>query len=293
MSECKIKLGKLALKNPVVLASGTFDRTITNHIDVNLLGAITTKTITLQPLAGNPLPHIVKTKYGFLNSVGLKNPGLKKYLKDELPFWQRFNVAIISSIGGHSEKEYIELAKKLNDRTEAIEVNVSCPNVENGLIFGTDPNILKKLVSKIRKVYHNTLIVKLTPNVTDITITAKAALDGGADVLTLPNTFLGLEIDTQKKKAKLYKKVGGYSGPAIKPLALRCVFEVYNRFKCPIIGGGGIVNFKDALEFVMVGASAIFIGSSSYLNPKTSQNIAKNFLKFFKNNDINKIKGII
>ena len=289
MSNLKIKLGKLTLKNPVILASGTFDRTITNRINVNLLGAITTKTITLRPMAGNPLPHIVRTRYGFLNSVGLKNQGLNKYLREELPFWQKFDVAIITSIGGHSEKEYVELSKNLNDKTQVIEVNVSCPNIKNGLAFGTNPITLKRLVSKIRKVFHNTLIVKLTPNVTDIVIIAKAALDGGADVLSLTNTFLGLEIDMKKKKAKLFKKVGGYSGPAIKPLALRCVYEVYKQFKCPIIGGGGITDFEDALDFIMVGATAVSIGSGMYLEPKLPEKIAISFTKI----NLKKTKGII
>jgi len=296
MSEYKIQLGKLELKNPVILASGTFDKNIVNKINVNELGGIVTKTVTLKPRLGNPLPHIIKTKYGFLNSVGLKNQGLKNYLKEELPFWQKFDTLVITSIGGHSEDEFIQLAKYLNAETEALEVNVSCPNIKNGLIFGTDPELLQKLITKIRKIYHKILIVKLTPNVTDITETARATLEGGADVLSLTNTFLGLEIDNQKRKAKLAKIIGGYSGPAIKPLALRCVWQVYKNFKCPIIGGGGIADFNDALDFIMAGASAVSIGSANYLKPDTSTKIVKSFEKYFRKNkikNINQIKGII
>ncbi len=287
----KIKLGKLELKNPVVLASGTFDRTIVNNIDINKLGAIVTKTITIEPLAGNPLPHIIKTKYGFLNSVGLKNPGVRKYLTDELPFWQKFDTFVIPSIGGHTEKEYVELAKifdKVN--VPALEINISCPNVDKGgITFGTDEKIVKRLVKNIRKNSSKTLIVKLTPNVTDIAALAKAALDSGADIISLTNTYLGMEIDNKKKVAKLFRKVGGYSGPAIKPISLRMVYEVYNKLHCPIIGGGGISNFDDALDFMIVGASAVSIGSGMYLDRKLPEKIAKRF----EDIDIKKIKGTI
>lgn len=266
-----IKIGKLKLINPVILASGTFDRTITKHIDVSKLGAITTKTITLEPREGNPLPHIIKIKYGFLNSVGLKNPGIKKFLGDELPFWQKFSVPIICSIGGENIDDYVALAKKINKTDiKAIEVNVSCPNVKNGLNFSQDPIKLKELISKIRKVYHQTLIVKLSPNVSDIKIMAKAALVSGADALTLINTVRGLAIKPKTGQFYFANKIGGYSGPAIKPIALRTVFEVYNEYKCNIIGGGGINNLQDAKDFLSVGAKAIFIGSANYNDPAIS-----------------------
>lgn len=287
----KIKLGKLELKNPVILASGTFDRTIVNQIDINKMGAIVTKTITMKPLAGNPLPHIIKTKYGFLNSVGLKNPGVKKYLTDELPFWQKFNTLVIPSIGGHTEKEYIELAKIFDGiDIPAIEINISCPNVDKGgMVFSQDPKIIKRLVKNIRKNFCQQIIVKLSPNVTDIASLAKVALDSGADIISLTNTFLGMEVDNKKKTAKLFRKVGGYSGPAIKPISLRMVWEVYNKLHCPIIGGGGIESFDDALDYIMVGASAVSVGSGMYLDRKLPEKIAKQF----NNIDIKKIKGKI
>ena len=275
----EIKLGKLNLKNPVILASGTFDRAITKHIDVAKLGAITTKTITLQPKVGNPLPHIIKTEHGWLNSVGLKNPGVKKYLAEELPFWQSQNAEIICSIGGEKSSDYIALAKKLNDYIDAIEVNVSCPNVGNGMAFGTDPKIVKKLIIDIRKVYKKTLIAKLSPNVTDIIEIATAALDGGADALTLINSVRGTAIHPKTGKFYFANKIAGYSGPAIKPIALRAVFEVYNQHKCCIIGGGGIASPQDAKDFLRVGARAVFIGSANYLDPKISIKIVEGLRK--------------
>lgn len=275
----EINLGKLKLKNPVILASGTFDRSITKHIDVAKLGAITTKTITLQPKIGNPLPHIIKTEHGWLNSVGLKNPGIQKYLAEELPFWQSQCAEIITSIGGEEIYEYIELASKLNNFTDAIEVNVSCPNVTSGMAFGTDPKIIKKLIIDIRKVYKKTLIVKLSPNVTDIIEIAGAALSGGADALTLINSVRGTAINPQTGKFYFKNKIAGYSGPAIKPIALRAVFEVYNEYKCCIIGGGGITSLQDAIDFLRIGAQAIFIGSANYLDPKISIKITEGLRK--------------
>ncbi|MCL5407196.1 MAG: dihydroorotate dehydrogenase [Patescibacteria group bacterium] len=286
----KIKLANLILENPVILASGTFDQTIANIIDLNKLGGLVTKTITLKPRAGNPLPHIIKTKYGFLNSVGLKNPGIEKYLKNELPFWKKFKTRIIPSIGGHTEKEYIELAKILNKNVDTIEVNISCPNVNcGGMAFGQDLKIVKRLITSVRKQFNGNIIVKLTPHVTDIISLTKIALKSGADIISLTNTFLGMEIDHKKKKAKLAKKFGGYSGPAIKPISLQLVWQVYNKLRCPIIGGGGISDFDDALDFIMVGATAISIGSGMYLDRKLPEKIAEKFEKI----NTNKIKGII
>jgi dihydroorotate dehydrogenase (NAD+) catalytic subunit len=218
----EIKLGKLKLKNPVILASGTFDRNIVKHINPNKLGGLITKTVTLQPRPGNPLPHIIKTKYGFINSVGLKNPGIKKYLKNDLPFWQKFATEIIPSIGGEEETDYIKLSKILNNQpVNAIEINISCPNIDSGgMAFGQDPQKAKRLIKKIRKVFKKNLIVKLSPNVTSITNIASACFEAGADILSIANTFLALEINNKKKKAKLHRKICGYSGPAIKPIIL-------------------------------------------------------------------------
>jgi len=276
----EIKLGKLKLKNPVILASGTFDRSIAQKIDVNKLGGLVTKTVTIKPRAGNPLPHIIKTKYGWLNSVGLKNPGIKEYLKEELPFWQKFDTVVIPSLGGKTVQEYSQLAKLLSSYTKIIELNVSCPNVEKGgMAFGIDEKILHRMIKKVRSQFPGTIIVKLSPNVTDITKIAKAALDGGANVLSLTNTILGLEIDNKLKKAKLFRHVGGYSGGAIKPVSLRMVWEVYRNLKCPLIGGGGIEDSNDALDYIMVGASAVAIGSANFLDAKISVKIVNGLEK--------------
>lgn len=292
-----IKIGKLQLKNPVILSSGTFDKKFANRIDINKLGAITTKTITLEPREGNPLPHIVKTKYGFLNSVGLKNVGVKKYIDEELPFWKQFDTQVITSIGGNTVSEYTELIRKLEKvGVGAVEVNVSCPNVEHGVAIGTDAKLLSALVKKLKDNFSGTLIIKLSPNVTNIVEIAKSAISSGADALTLINTFLGMAIDNKTRKPLLHRVIGGYSGGAIKPMALRAVYEVYGNIKCPIIGGGGIENFDDALDFVMCGACAIFVGSANYTNPKCAIEIVEGFERYFKSNkmkSIDEIKGLI
>lgn len=291
------KLGKLKLKNPVILASGTFDKTIVNNLDINLLGAVTTKTITLEPRTGNPLPHIIKTKYGWLNSVGLKNPGIEKYLTEELPFWQKFDTEIITSIGGDTLDDYVTLAKKLNGQINTLEINISCPNIEKGgLSFGTDPKLIVKLVSKVRKVFSGNLIVKLTPNITNIKTASSAALEGGSDILNIANTYLGMEIDNKKKVAKLFRKTGGYCGPAIKPLALKNIYEVYKAYKCPIIGSGGITEFSDVLDFIMCGATAVSIGSSLYTDRTLPIKILNDFNHYIEKENISnlrKIKGVI
>lgn len=297
MSDLEIQLGKLQLKNPLILASGTFDRAIATKIDMNKLGGLITKTITLNPRPGNPPPHIIKTKYGWLNSVGLKNPGIKKYLLEELPFWQKFNMVIIPSIGGYSKQEYLKLAQIFEkENILAIEINISCPNIDSEEIIGTDINIVGSLIKKIRQIFSKNIIVKLSPNVTDIVKLAKSALESGADIISLTNTFIGMEIDNKTKKAIFHRKVGGYSGPAIKPISLRMVWEVYKNLKCPIIGGGGITNLSDALDFMMVGATAVAIGSANLTNPTASIKILNGLEKYCKSyrlKNINQIKGII
>lgn len=264
------KLGKLLLKNPILLASGTFDRSITQKIDVNKLGGLVTKTVTIKPRPGNPLPHIIKTEYGWLNSVGLKNLGIQKYLKDELPFWQKFDTQIFTSIGGESEKEYIQLAKLLNGKTSSIEVNVSCPNIA-GSTFDSDPQRLKKLILKIRKNFQGFIIVKLSPNVSNIILSAKKAIEGGADALTIANTYYGLELN--KSKPIFKRIIAGYSGGAIKPLTMRLVWQVNHTIAVPIIASGGIENTQNVLDYLSCGAKAVQIGSANFLNPKLSVNI--------------------
>lgn len=266
----KTTLGKLKLKNPVILASGTFDRSITDKIDINRLGGIVTKTITIEPRAGNPLPYIFKTRYGWLNSVGLKNVGLKKYLTEELPFWQRYDTQIFTSIGGENASEYIKIAKLVNGKVSAIEVNVSCPNI-NGVSFGADPKRLKKLISSIRKSFRGFISVKLSPNVSNILLPAKAAQDGGTDALTIANTYLGLELI--RGKPVFSRIIAGYSGGAVKPLTMRLVWQVSHALKCPIIASGGAEKAQDVLDYLTCGAKAVQVGSANLLNPKISVKI--------------------
>jgi len=270
MSKQEIKLGNLKLKNPIILASGTFDRNIAEKINVNRLGGIVTKTITLEPRQGNPLPHIYKTRYGWLNSVGLKNVGLKKYLSDELPFWQKYDTEIFTSIGGENASEYIKLTKALNDKTSSIEVNVSCPNVA-GISFSNDPQRLRKLILDIRKNFKGFISVKLSPNIFDIILPAKAALDAGADALTIANTYQGLEF--VRGKPIFTRIFAGYSGGAIKPLTMWLVWQISHALKCQIIGSGGIENTQDVLDYLTCGAKAVQIGSANLLNPEISVKI--------------------
>jgi dihydroorotate dehydrogenase (NAD+) catalytic subunit len=281
------------LKNPVVLASGTFDQSITKKNDIDKLGGIITKTITLLPKVGNPLPHIYKTKHGWFNSVGLKNPGLKNYLTLELPFWSKFKTEVITSIGGETQEEYVELAQKLSGKTKSLEVNISCPNVKNGgLSFGTDPAVIEKLITSVKKVFAGTLIVKLTPNVTDITQIAQAAMDAGADALTVANTVLGLEINHEPHKKVFARVVAGYSGSAIKPINLKNVWQIWEKLHCPILASGGVESTEDALDFIYAGASAIQIGSANFLNPQISVRIAEDLKNYFIDHNIKSIDQI-
>lgn len=270
MNKQAVKLGNLKLKNPIILASGTFDRGITKKVDINQLGGIVTKTITLKLRKGNPLPHIFKTRYGWLNSVGLKNVGLEKYLADELPFWQKYDTQIFTSIGGENAREYIKLAKLLNGKTLSLEVDVSCPNV-TGTPFSFDPKRLKKLIFDIRKKFKGFISVKLSPNVSDIIAPAKAVLIGGADALTIANTYQGLELI--KGKPVFAKIIAGYSGGAIKPLTMKLVWQVRHTLKCPIIASGGVENAQDVLDYLSCGAKAVQIGSANFLNPGISVKI--------------------
>lgn len=268
----KINLGKLKLKNPIILASGTFDRSISKKIDINELGAIVTKTITLKAREGNPLPHIYKTKYGWLNSVGLKNPGLKKYLSEELPFWQKYQTEIFTSISGKKVIDYISLAKNLRNVVRTIEVDVSCPNTGKDFL-GVDIVKLKKIISFVRKVFPGVIIAKLAPDIYQIEGIAKLALKSGADILTIANTYPALELNNFKP---IFERIlAGYSGGAVKPLTLGMIYRVWQKLKCPIIASGGIENTHDVLDYLTCGAKAVEIGTANFLNPKISVKIIR------------------
>lgn len=262
------------MKNPMMVASGTFGygEEASEFIDLNKLGAIITKTITLEPREGNPPPRIVETPSGMLNSIGLQNKGLEDFITNRLPFLAKFDTPVIANIAGETVKEYVELAKRLsnNPTVKGLELNISCPNVDKGgMVFGTDPRATEDLVNQVRKNTKLPLIVKLSPNVTDITVIAKAAEKAGADAVSLINTLLGMSIDVKTGRSRMGRQMGGLSGPAIRPIAVRMVYQVVQVVKIPVIGIGGIMTGNDAIEFLLAGATAIQVGTANFVDPQT------------------------
>ncbi len=299
MVNLAVKIGKLKLKNPVMAASGTFGEEYKSLVNINSLGAIVMKTITLKEQLGNLPPRIAETPSGMLNSIGLENKGLKDFIENKLPPMKRFKIPIIASIAGDNEDEFKKLASALTKtkKVDAIELNLSCPNIKYGLreyLIAQDKDATYKIVSAVRKVTGLTLIAKLSPNVTDITKIAKSAKEAGTDALALVNTFSGMAVDIDTKRPKIGNVTGGLSGPAIKPIALRMVWEVYNKVKIPIIGIGGIMDYKDAIEFILCGARAIQVGTANFVDPAASVGIInglKGYLKTNKISDINRLVG--
>jgi len=270
MHRCEIQFGTMTWKNPVTIASGTFGLEYAELFDLSKLGALTTKTITPLPKAGNEPQRIVETEAGLLNSIGLQNPGLEEFIKIDLQEYRKFDTNLIVSVSSSSIQEFVEMVKKLDTQSgiDAYEINVSCPNVENeGIAFGTDPEVVFELTSQLRKATEKTLIIKLTPNVTSITDIAIRAEKAGADGLALINTLYGMAVDVETKKPKLHNIIGGYSGPAIKPIALQNVYKAAQAVKIPILAMGGISCTEDALEFIIAGASAIAVGTYNFVNP--------------------------
>jgi dihydroorotate dehydrogenase (NAD+) catalytic subunit len=273
-----VKLGRITLPNPVTVASGTFGLEHADWFDLNRLGALVTKTITLEPRLGNPPPRLLETPHGLLNSIGLQNPGLEEFLAEDLPHYAQFAPPLLVSFSGAREEEFVVLAGRLSQCPEiaGLEMNLSCPNVEReGLAFGTDPETVRRLTAKVRAVTDRELIVKLTPNVTDIVGIARAAMEGGADSLALINTVLGLAIDPVTGKPWFPRGVAGYSGPAIKPIALANVWRVAQAVDIPIIGMGGITNPRDAQDFLCAGATAIAVGTGLFINPRLAIEIVE------------------
>lgn len=288
------------MKNPVTTASGTFGsgREYADFVDLNKLGAVTVKGVADKPWNGNNSPRIAEVYGGMLNSVGLQNPGADYFVENDVPFLRQFNTKIIVNICGHSIEEYCRAAEKLSEAdVDLFELNISCPNVsEGGITFGTVPAMAEKVVKEVKKYCKKPLIVKLTPNVTDITEIARAAVSGGADALSLINTLLGMKIDINKRKPVLYNKVGGFSGPAIKPVAVRMVYQVSKAVDVPIIGMGGICDYKDAIEFIMAGATMVAVGTANFMNPFATAEIVDGIESFMVENgikDISDIRGII
>ncbi|MGE4518578.1 MAG: dihydroorotate dehydrogenase [Desulfobacteraceae bacterium] len=299
--ELKVKIGNLELKNPVMPASGTFGYGLEYFDEINPqnLGAIIVKGLSLEPSAGNPHPRVIETPSGLLNAVGLENIGIHNFIRSRLPVLAKFNTPVITNIYGKTESDYEELTEIIDneENISAVEVNISCPNVKKGgLAFGTSPETCFNLVSKIRKKTRKTVIVKLTPNVTDIKPIAKSAEDAGADAVSLINTITGMAIDINTRKPMLANVTGGLSGPAIRPVALRMVFEACSCVKIPVIGIGGITDYEDALSFIIAGASAVQIGTGNFIDPKTCEKIIKGISKFMRKNkifSISELKGSI
>ena len=295
-----VNLAGISMKNPVTTASGTFGsgKEFSEFVDLNRLGAVTVKGVADQPWLGNNVPRIAETYGGMLNSVGLQNPGADYFIKNDIPFLRQFDTKIIVNLCGHSIEEYCNVTEMLTDEdVDMFELNISCPNVSaGGITFGTEPRMAEKVVSEVRKRTNKPLIVKLTPNVTDITEIAKAAVSGGADAISLINTLLGMRIYINKRKPILANKMGGFSGPAVKPVAVRMVYQVYKSVDVPIVGMGGIQNGEDAIEFIMAGATAVAVGTANFNNPTATIDVIEGIEKFMYDNnikDLNEIRGIV
>lgn len=294
----QVKIGPLELKNPVLAASGTFGygREFSDLVDANLLGGIVVKGLSIKPMPGNPPPRIVETPCGMLNSIGLANVGLEAFLKEKLPWLQNLNTVVIVNIYGHSIDEYGAVAAGLRgiDGISALEVNISCPNVEKGgMAFGTDPDVAAKVTDKVLKNSDKPVIVKLSPNVTDITAVARAVEKAGAHGLSLINTLTGMAIDIDTREPKLASFSGGLSGPAIRPVALYMVHEVVSAVRIPVIGIGGIMDYSDALEFLIAGARAIQVGTANFVNPRATLDIVEGLKKFCEDQGISSIDEIV
>ena len=293
-----VDLGKLKLKNPVIAASGTFGygAEYSEFVNLNNLGAVVVKGLSLKPMAGNPPPRIYETPCGMLNSIGLQNIGVEVFIKEKLSYLKQFDTKIIVNFFGDSIKEYVKTAERLSsvNGIHALEMNISCPNKQAGWsIFGTDPKVTFKIVSAVRKITDLTLIVKLSPNVTDIALMAKAAEDAGADAVSVINTLTGMAINAKTRQPRLANIIGGLSGPAIKPIALRMVWESHKAVRIPIIGIGGIISAEDAIEFMLAGASAVAVGTANFVNPKAAQDIIDGMKLFMIEQHISNVKELI
>jgi dihydroorotate dehydrogenase (NAD+) catalytic subunit len=296
--DMSVTIAGLNLRNPVMTASGTFGygQEFAEYVDLERIGAFVTKGLSLKPRAGNPTPRIVETPGGMLNAIGLQNVGIEAFIKKKVPFLRTVNTPAIANFFGSTVDEYAELARRLDAIPEiaALEVNISCPNVkQGGIVFGTDPECAFGVVEACRKATIKPLIIKLSPNVTDVVTMAKACADAGADALSLINTLTGMAIDLNRRRPVLANVTGGFSGPAIKPVALRMVWQVARAVDLPIIGIGGIMNATDALEFILAGASAVQVGTASFINPSAAQDIAAGMEAWLAENGVESIKSLI
>lgn len=296
--DMKINIGPLGLKNPVMTASGTFGyaKEFDRLVDLNSLGGVVVKGISIEPRKGNPPPRIVETPCGMLNAIGLENVGLERFIKEKIPFFKTINCKVVVNILGDSIEDYAYLAERLSeqDGIDAIEVNISCPNVKKGgVAFGSDPAMAAAVTEAVKKSAKLPVIIKLSPNVTDIVAMAKAVEGAGADAISLINTLIGMAIDAETRRPRIANVIGGLSGPAIKPVALRMVWQVASNVSIPVIGIGGIGTALDAIEFLIAGASAVQIGTANFYEPKAGEQIITGISRYLEQQDERSVQDII
>lgn len=293
----KVNIAGVEFKNPVTVASGTFGsgEEYSEFVDLNNLGAVTTKGVASTPWEGNDTPRVAETYGGMLNAVGLQNPGVDVFAKRDIPFLRQFDTKIIVNVCGHTEEEYLDCVKRLADEdVDMLEINISCPNVkEGGIAFGTDPKAVEEITRKVKEVAKQPVIMKLSPNVTDIVEMAKAAQRGGADALSLINTITGMKIDIEKQDFVLANKTGGLSGPAIHPVAVRMVYQVANAVDLPIIGMGGIQTAEDAIEMILAGATMVSVGTANFYNPSATMEVVKGIEDYMSKHNVSDIKDLV
>lgn len=295
--DMRVKIAGVEWNNPVTVASGTFGsgEEYSEFVDLNRLGAVTTKGVANVPWPGNPTPRVAEIHSGMMNAIGLQNPGIDVFCKRDIPFLRQYDTKIIVNVCGRSTEDYCEVVERLaNEDVDMLEINISCPNVkEGGIAFGQDPKAVEAITREVKKYAKQPIIMKLSPNVTDITEMARAAQAGGADVLSLINTLTGMKIDINKRTFALANKTGGMSGPCLKPVAVRMVYQVARAVKLPIIGMGGICNAEDALEFILAGATAVSIGTANFTNPYATVETVQGIEDYMKKNKIEDIQSLI
>ena len=293
----EVTIAGVTFKNPVMEASGTFGSGMeySEFVDLNKLGAVVTKGVANVPWPGNPTPRIAETWGGMLNAIGLQNPGIDVFVKRDIPFLKQFDTRIIVNVCGKTTEDYLEVVERLGDEpVDMLEINISCPNVkEGGIAFGQDPKAVEAITRAVKEKARQPVIMKLSPNVTDITVMAKAAEAGGADAISLINTLTGMKIDVERRRFALANRTGGLSGPAIKPVAVRMVYQAAQAVKLPIIGMGGIQNGADALEFILAGASAVAVGTANFHNPRATLDTVEGIRNYMVRHGIEDVKELV
>ena len=296
MTDMQVTIAGVTFKNPVLTCSGTFGsgEEYSEFVDLSKLGGVVTKGVASKPWNGNPTPRVCEVYGGMLNAIGLQNPGIDLFIKRDIPFLRKFDTKIVVNVCGHTLEEYLEVVEKLKDQpVDLLEINISCPNVKEGcLAFGQDPRAVEQVTREVKRIAKQPVIMKLTPNVTDITVMAKAAEEGGADAISLINTLTGMKIDVKTRRFVLANRTGGMSGPAVKPVAVRMVYEASHAVKIPVIGMGGIRNCEDAAEFMLAGASLVAVGTANFRNPYVTEEIVRGLEGYCEENGISRVSDL-